>query len=197
MTIRSRSICALLPLLALSCADGNGPLYVDVEYNLTCPSSGGADCGSLAETCLGDFGNRTIVGAFGEVACTGDPIIATCEAVERADGSTSITLEADLGGKFAFELRGATIESGGSSIQGVACNVAITEDEVRYNIGACGAAPPSMEQPCQLSNISVEGRDIAFDLQCDSILSSTTNWAFDVGGVGGSATVRFENCTGL
>lgn len=195
---KSRLTCLLLAGLLVSCAESGGPVQVDAPWNLTCPSGGAADCGSLAETCLGDIGQRAIVGAHREVACTGDPIIAICEAVDRSDGTRSITLEANLGGDFAFELRGATIDPGDGSIEATACNVTITENQVPYDIGSCGQELPSIEQPCQLSEISTEGNEVVFDLHCDSLLSSTTSQAFDVGAVGGGATtIRFSNCVGF
>jgi hypothetical protein len=195
----TRLMCAALPLLAVSCADSGGPVSVDAQWNLICPSGGAVGCGALAEeTCLGSVGQRAIVGEYRQTACTGDPIIAICEAVERSDGTSTVTLEADVGGVFAFELRGATIDLGDGSVQQSACNVTIIEDGLPYDIGGCGSEPPSIEQPCQLSNISVEGDEISFGLECDSLLSSTTDLAFDVGAVGGGpTTIRFGNCTGF
>jgi hypothetical protein len=193
----SRLMCVLLPVLALSCAESGGPVLVDAEWNLTCPSAGGAGCTTPAETCLGVVGQRAIVGEHRQPACTGDPIIAICEAVQRADGSRIVSLEANIGGKFAFELRGATIDVSGG-VEQTACNVTVIEDQVPYDIGACGTDPPSMEQPCQLSEVSVEGTDVVFGVECDSLLSSTTGQAFDVGAVGGGpTTIRFANCLGF
>ena len=78
------------------------------------------------------------------------------------------------------------------------CNVKIIEDQLPYDIGPCGTEPPSVEQPCQLSNITVDGGDITFDLRCESLLSSTTGLGFDVGATGGGATtIHFGNCTVL
>lgn len=109
-----------------------------------------------------------------------------------------VTLEADVGGNFAFELRGATVDTGNGTVEPSACNVTIIEDGLPYDIGACGMDPPSIEQPCQLSNVAVEGNEISFDLQCDSLISSTTGFAFDVSAVGGGpATIRFTNCIGF
>lgn len=194
-----RFVCAALPLLALSCADSGGPVTVNAQWNLTCPSGGAAGCGALAEqTCLGRVGQREIVGEYRQIACTGDPIIASCYAVERSDGARVLTLEADVGGDFAFELRGASIDVGDGSLPSPACNVTIIEDGLPYDIGTCGTDPPTVAQPCQLSNISIEGNELSFGLKCDSLLSSTTDLAFDVGAVGGGpTTIRFGNCTGL
>jgi len=194
----TRVLCSALALFALSCADG-GPVTVDAQWNLTCPSGGAAGCGALAEeTCLGNVGQRAIVGEFRQTACTGDPIIAVCEAVQRSDGARVVTLEADVGGEFGFQLRGAKIDAGDGSLPPPACNVEITEDGLAYDIGTCGTEPPSVAQPCQLSNVSVGADEISFDLECDSLLSSTTQLGFDVGAVGGGpTTLRFSNCTGL
>jgi hypothetical protein len=193
----SRVLCALLPLLALSCADSGGPVAVDARWNLSCPSSG-VGCGSWAqETCIGNGGQREIVGEHGQAVCDGDQVIAHCVAVEQSDGTTKLTLEANIGDKFAFELRGATVDSGGS-VEQTACNVTIIEDEVPYDVGACGQEPPSVDQPCQLSNISVEGSEVIFDLECDSLLSSVTDLGLDVGALGGGPTpIRFANCSGF
>lgn len=193
----SRFLCALLPLLVLSCADSGGPVAVDAQWNLSCPSSG-VGCGSWAqETCIGNGGQREIVGEHGQAACDGDQIIARCVAVDQSDGTRKLTLEANIGDKFAFELRGATVDSGGS-VEQTACNVTIIEDEVPYDVGACGQEPPSVDQPCQLSNISVEGSEVIFGLECDSLLSSVTDLGLDVGALGGGPTpIRFANCSGF
>jgi hypothetical protein len=194
----SRLMCVLVSVLALSCADSGGPVLVDAQWNLTCPADTGVGCGALApQTCLGTVGQRAIVGEHRQPACTGDPIVAVCEAVQRADGTSIVTLEANIANTFAFELRGATIDADGV-VERTACNVAIIEDQVSYDIGACGVDPPSMEQPCQLSDVSTEGNDLVFGLECRSLISSTTGAGFDVGAVGGvPTTIRFANCVGF
>ena len=42
-------------------------------------------------------------------------------------------------------------------------DVTITEDGAVYDLGGCGTEEPSMEQPCQLSNVSAEGGEVVFD----------------------------------
>lgn len=197
---RMRCVWPLLSVLALSCADDSGPVVVDARWNLTCPSQSQAGCGAPApDTCLNDgdgVHERAIVGEHGETSCTGDPIIATCEAIERSSG-TNYRLEADVGGEFAFELV-ALVGSDNTPVEQSPCNVTIVEDGLPYDIGACGTADPSPEQPCQLSNITVGDSDVTLDLQCEALLSSTTGLGFDVGATGGGpATIRFANCTGL
>jgi hypothetical protein len=194
----SRWTCVLLPVLVLSCAESGGPVLVDAEWNLTCPADTEVGCGALApKSCLGTVGQRAIVGEHREPTCTGDPIIAICEAVQRADGTRIVTLEANVGDEFAFELRGATVDTDGG-VEQTGCNVTIIEDGLRYDIGACGTEPPSMLQPCQLSDVSVEGSDVVFGLECDSLVSSGSAQAFDVGAVGGGpTTIRLSNCVGF
>lgn len=199
----TRSLWPVLSLLVISCADGSGPVAVDARWNLTCPSGGSVGCGAPApETCLDDgagVNERAIVGEHGQTTCTGDPLIASCEAIDRSSG-TSIRLEASVGNPFpdfAFALDAVVGLDDGSVRQGT-CNVTIVEDQLPYDIGACGTDAPSIEQPCQLSNISVDGNQLVFDLQCQDLLSSTTGLGFDVGAVGGGpTTIRFANCLGF
>jgi hypothetical protein len=190
----SRLACLLLLVLALSCADSGGPVVADAEWSLSCPSSGGADCGSWAvDSCIGAGNQRAIVGEHGQPECD-DRIIAICEAVERSDGTRNVRLEANVGNRFAFELRGATVDDGSGLVEQTACNVTIIEDEVPYDVGACGKEPPTMEQPCQLSNFSTEGNQVVFDLKCESLFSSVTSLALDVQS---PTPIRFANCTGF
>lgn len=191
---------SLVVMLVVSCADDGGPTTVDARWNLTCPSGGEVGCGAPApDTCLDDgegASERAIVGEHGQMACTGSPIIAICEAVERSSG-TSFRLEANVDDQFAFELE-AVFDTSDGSVQPATCNVTIVEDELPYDIGGCGTEPPSLGQPCQLSNVSVRGSEVSFDLQCESMLSSTTGFGFDVGATGGGpTTIRFSNCAGF
>jgi len=192
-------LAVLLPLLGVGCADA-GPVATGVLYNLTCPAPP-AGCGSLAAgTCLGTGGLREILAINGEVSCDGEtPVIAICEGTRRSDGGLLLTLVASVGDRFAFELRGATVDSDGSMVSG-ACELTIIEDQLSYggNVGACGAEPPSMDQPCQISNVVLGGADISFDVECEALLSNVTEKAFDVGGPNGEpATIRFARCTGF
>ena len=171
----SRFVCLFVSILGLSCAEEGGPVLVDAQWNLTCPADSEVDCGTLAtETCLGSVGQRAILGVHGELACTGDAILAVCESVNRSDGTRNISLEANVDRgdrsfpKFAFEL-GAREE------------------------------PPSMAQPCQLSNISTGNGEVSFAIECRSLISSVTGTSgFDVSAVGGGPTpIQFANCKGL
>jgi hypothetical protein len=201
--VKTRSLWPVLSVLVMSCADSGGPVAVDARWNLTCPSTGELGCGAPApNTCLDDgvgVNERAIVGEHGQMSCTGEPIIATCEAIDRSTG-TSIRLEVSVGDRFpdfAFELE-AVIGRDGGLVQPSTCNVTIVEDQLPYDIGTCGTDPPSIEQPCQLSNISVDGSAISFDLQCEGLLSSTTGFGFDVGATGGGpTTIQFLNCSGF
>lgn len=190
-----RLMCVPLLVLAVSCAESAAPVLVEARWNLTC-SPAGTGCESLATTCLGDLGRRAIVGEHGQTVCTGDPIIATCEAVERSDGMKDVSIETNVDRndrgvpRYAFDLR-VRVNPDDGSVDG--CNVTIVEDQLPYDVGACGTEPPSMAQPCQLSNISVEGHQVSFDLECDALFSSILGAdgpAFDV-----SARIDFSNCT--
>ncbi len=195
----------LFAVLALSCAQDGGPVLVDAQWNLSCPSGGQVGCASWAqETCIGNGGQRAIVGENGQPEC-GDAIVAICEAVQRADGMRDITIEANVdrnqgsSPRFAFRLE-VKIDSNDDSVD--LCNVTITEGGSSYGaidkLSACGTEEPSIEQPCQLSNVSTEGNEVVFDVECDALVNSTTGLAVDVGAVGGGATtIRFANCRGF
>jgi len=184
----------LVSLLAVSCADSGGPVGVDAQWSLACPDDVG--CTTPAETCLGQGNQRTIVGQNGQGTCTNDPIIASCEAVERSDGTRLVFLEAHVSDRFGFELRGATVDPGDGTREPAACVVTIMEDRHEYGgiemFGACGEDPPSPVQPCQLLNVEISGDELDFDLDCPALLSPTTQVGFDV-----SATIHFSNCTGF
>lgn len=192
-------MAVMLPLLGVSCAD-DGPVATDVFYNLTCPASP-ATCSPPQSTCLGNGGLREILGVNGEVSSCDEetPVIAICEATRRPDGGLILTLLASVGDRFGFELRGATLDPDGSTVSG-ACELTIIEDQLPYggSLGTCGAEQPSMNQPCQISNVVLGGADISFDVECRTLLSSTTGNSFDVGGPGGvPASIRFARCTGF
>ncbi len=193
-----RLIVMMLPLLGVSCA-GEGPVATDASYDLTCPDPP-ASCSLPQSNCLGNGGLREILGVNGEVSCDGEtPLIAICE-LQRFEGGQLLTLVASVGDEFAFELRGVAVESDGS-VSGAACAVTIIEDQVSYGgrLGACGDAQPSMEQPCQISNVvlgDADGADISFDVACQGLLSDTTGNSYNVGGrEGGPARIRFARCT--
>lgn len=157
----------------------------------------------MPETCLGSGGSRDIIGLNGEVSCEENtPIIAICEATQTSDDRLILNLVASVGDLFAFELRGAAIERDGTLTES-SCEVTIIEDELAYggDLGGCGAEEPSMEQPCQITNVVVSddaGADLAFDIECQELISGTTGNAFDVGGLGGGpSTIRFARCSGL
>lgn len=196
-----RLTVAIVALVAVSCSDG-GPTETDTSYNLTCPAAP-TECGSLAaSTCLGSGGVRNIVGVNGGPSCDDEPpVVAICEATERADGDLILTLVASVGDGFGFSLRGATIDPEGSMVMG-SCEITIVEDQASYggNAGRCGSEPPSMEQPCRISNVTLGGADadLSFDVECENLVDGVSNRAFDVGGTnGGAATVRFLRCDGL
>jgi hypothetical protein len=205
----SHFACFLVSLLVLSCADNDTTATVDAEWNLTCPDDREVGCGSLASgTCLSEDdegvvgpGWRSIVGRSGDTACTGDKLIASCQAVERPSGVTEIHIEANIGDAFAFELAGAAVDSGDGSMTESTCRLRILEDGAEYGglvTGGCGTEAPSMEQPCQLSNIETGGGVVTFGLECASLISATSANGFDLGALGGGpTTMRFSNCAGF
>ena len=190
-----------LGLVVASCATGDNNVAVDAFWNLTCPEDDAVQCASFAEnTCLGDFGQRSVVGARGETACDDLPIAVSCQAIERPNGERTIFLEASAGSDFAFELRGATVNSGDGTVEPTGCTVTIVEGGLPYDLGDCGSELPSTAQPCQLSNVVSENGEVSFDLECRSLMSSATGTlvGFDVVDAGGGpTTISFSNCSGF
>ena len=185
-------------LAVASCAGSEGSVAVDSSWNLTCPIDSAVGCGALADTCLGSAGERTVIGARGDIACDDQPIAVGCQAIDRPNGVRTIFLEASVGADFALELDGATVDEGNGSVESEGCTVTIVEDGLPYDIGDCGPEPPSMVQPCQVSNVVSDDGTISFDLLCRSLMSSVTGDGFDVGAVGGGpTTISFSNCQGL
>ena len=190
----SRLLCIIIAPLVVSCAQDEGPAAVVADWNLSCPDPDVVGCGSLAtETCLGQGGRRTIAGADGDSSCDGEgSLVVACDALKWSDGRTSIALEATVE-DFAFELDAIL---NGESLDDH-CNVTIVEDGLDYGFGSCGTEELSMEQPCRLSNVSADGGEVAFELECAPVVSSV-GVGFDLGAVGGGpTTIRFTNCDGL
>ncbi len=189
----------IVGLFVVSCATGEGPVAVDASWNLTCPVDSAVECGARASTCLGNSGQRTVVGANGDISCDEQiPIIVDCGAIDRPNGERTIFLETAVGSGFAFELRGATVDDGNGGVQAEGCTVTIVEDGLPYDVGDCGPEPPSMAQPCQITNVISENGEVGFDLECRSLISSVTGNGFNVGAVGGGpTTISFSNCRGL
>lgn len=196
-----RWMLALLPVLLLSCAEsGSGAVTANAQWNLTCPSGGAVGCpGAPAETCLGVGGQRAIVGTHGERACNGDPIVAFCEAVQDVDGTRIVTLEAKVGDEFAFELHAEISETGEGPV--AECDVIIIEDQTSYGgmvTGRCGREDISMDQPCKLTDVVVQGGNVSLGLECRPLINPTTALAYDVSAVGGApTTISFANCVGF
>jgi len=190
------------PWFSASCADEGGPVATDTAYLLSCPSETSVPCGAIDQgTCLrpegGPAGARELFGLNGETSCErDDPVLAICEAQETEAGDLLITLEAAVGSQFAFELRGAVVDRDGTNVEGT-CQITIVEDSASYggSLGACGSEPPSLEQPCQISNVVVDdaaGIDLSFDFECEGLISPTSTQGFDVDG-----SARFARCQGL
>lgn len=188
----------LLSALVAACST-DGAAATDTTYTLTCPAAP-TSCGALAEsTCLrpegAPQGERELFLIDDEIACDGDQAVVICEASQTSDGRRNLNLEALVGSSFAFEVS-VVVGGDNSMIEGL-CDVTVVEDGLAYGgtLGTCGFEPPSLEQPCQVSNLvigNIDGADISFDVSCERLLSPTTESGFDV-----DATVRFARCDGF
>lgn len=181
------------------CSGDGGPAATDTQYTLTCPAAP-TGCGSISEdTCLqpdgGAVGQREIFASNGELSCDDESVaIVICRGSESADGRLTLELEAVVGA-FGFTTR-VVASSDGASVDG-RCQVTVIEEDLSYGgpLGACGIDPPSMEQPCQISNFTVDDEssiNVSFDVECEALMSDVTTNGFDV-----QASIRFARCTGL
>ncbi|MEM7137519.1 MAG: hypothetical protein AAF500_13110 [Myxococcota bacterium] len=196
---RTKFVWVLIGSVSLLGCDDGGPAATNTSYTLTCPAAPTA-CGPLSDTtCLrpdgGPAGERVIFATNGELSCDGEtPAIVVCRATATTEDRQILDFEAVVG-DFGIETTIiVTVE--GATIQGT-CEVTLLEDGVSYggSLGTCGVEEPSMEQPCQISNLTVgdaDGAEIGFDLACRSLISDLTESGFDV-----DATVEFARCDGI
>ena len=196
-----RCLWVSIAALVASCATNDGTVSVDAEYNLTCPAGTAVECGALGDTCLGQVGRRSIVGADGDESCSAAPIDVTCRAVRSGERTllelgTWVVENGALGEIYGFELD--AIVNGDSWER---CNVTIIEDGAAFEFGGCVVAPEptTVERPCQLSNLSTTGGEVVFDLECrPNPILNVGVLGFNVGAVGGGpTTISFSNCTGF
>jgi hypothetical protein len=199
-------------VLVASCASGDGTVSVDAEYNLRCPAGTGVECGALGDTCLGPFGQRTLIGADGDESCscpegdescTSAPLDVTCRAIRSGERilielGASVVENGALGEIYGLEL---DVILDADSME--RCNVTIIEDGAAFEFGGCVFAPEptTVERPCQLSNFTTGAREVAFDLECrPNPILNIAAFGFNVGAVdsaSGPATISFSNCSGL
>lgn len=132
---------ALIGVVAVGCSE-SGPtgVYADIQWQVRCQVMG--MCTPSA--------SRSILG-FDQ-----DPSFqrVSCNVVETASSRilSFNTRSSDGGVPFGLVMTNATFPSSGGS-PAAGCQISVTEGSNTY-VGACGGSPPSMTQPCQVTNVT-------------------------------------------
>jgi hypothetical protein len=154
MTSTSQLVFLALPTilgatLGTGCYDGPSPSAA-VAWKVRCPSC--------------SFDARVIDGANGSggsrVDCTIDP---------AGNGQVSLYLLASQPGAYGIEVRGAVVSRSGGTIEPGTCDFHLQED-ASYE-AECGSQPPSADQPCQFTDLAIDGDKVAGKFLCNEIIS--------------------------
>jgi len=180
--------------------DAGGPsLFADIQYGIDCTETGGC----VAQP------DRDICGIHLGEACAeveGETVIS-CTVTQTGD-VRSLTFSASQGLGYAISIREAEIPVAGGSAEGAACAARVIDGPNTFQ-GACGSAPPSESQPCQISDVrwyddagnpTVEGRIFCQNLPNQA--NPAVQLALHAKGSDSMATMtpgsfRLANCDGL
>ena len=116
---------------------GPNPTYVIADWQVGCDSVMGACEMPPARSLTGQSTPDAGLTVSCSVVQRDDTRTVTIEGSERADE------------RYGIEVSGARLPRGGGFATGATCRVVVTEGANRF-VGACGAAEPSAEQPCQV-----------------------------------------------
>lgn len=199
----------LAPFLIVGCQDGNGPLAIDVAYQLTCAGTPNTACTPA-----------TIAGAnWDYVADDGAEVVddngnslgtaqIRCSATSVADNVLQLALRTELGEDY-LELNGFRIARDTGAFVGGACRVSVGDSGTLYGgstHGACSAATPTITTPCQVVTSSIDrdakdGPSIDIRLLCNTLPNSQEPSrqvsVRDSQSTGTPAIIRVQNCSGL
>ena len=199
-----RLVTALFAMLALAaCGDDPAPLFADAVWQVQCRCYG--MCSAIP--------TRDVQHLDGE-----DGHNVACEVFERS-GRRVLTASVSRGSEFELEIRDAEFMGMGGPVSG-GCQVTVVEGGNEFR-GACSANPPTVAQPCRISNLVINtdmdgNQQIEGDLLCFHLRSTADDTIrreialpnLQVAGSGmGEACMptdeseamhfRFVNCTGL
>ena len=186
---------SVISLFAFGCGGSGDPVSADVSYRLECPATAsGMQCPSGIED---DYAINQFDGAGG--------VEATCSAASVGN-TIDLTLEAIAGGtnsQSGITINNLRVDPQTNAVVGASCKILVLESGAHFgdsDNGVCGADPPSPTQPCQVTNVSINGDSVQLSVACDELASgSQAPEIRDVRGVGSAATatLSFENCDGL
>lgn len=139
-------------LFGAACTDSHGthadagpnperPLFADAQWAIRCEATPGCTGSTDVDVC----------GFDGGPSCDAEsvPVDMSCSVTE--DGPTrTFTFQIRQSGP-SLTIEGAEVAIGGGDVTGD-CVVTVTDAEGTYR-GACGSAPPSAAQPCQILGV--------------------------------------------
>lgn len=138
------TISAVVLLGLAGCGDPNaGALYADIMYATRCDMVVGACMGATDHDICGFNRSDPCASERSEASIS-------CTAIET-DTTRSLTFSAQQEGS-SISVRGLTVPKSGGAATGGGCNVTVRAGPNSFS-GRCGGAPPSAEQPCQITDV--------------------------------------------
>ena len=123
--------------------DAGPPLFADAVWQVQCRCYG---------ACSG-MPSRDVQHLDGEAHEGGGIIAVNCSLGDRGGGKVLTASVVNSEG-YGLEIRDVEFPIGGGPISGPGCTVSVTEGGQEYR-GQCGANPPSVVQPCRISNLTL------------------------------------------
>lgn len=137
---------AFASFLALAgCGDDPSPLFADAVWQVQCRCYG--MCSAIPTRDVQNLDGEAPMGGGGRFA-------VNCSVNDRA-GRKVLTASVDNADGYGFEIRDAEFPMAtGGVVSGAGCTVTVDESGNQYR-GPCGANPPTVDQPCRISNLVV------------------------------------------
>lgn len=134
-----RLVSAIFIVFALTaCGDDPAPLFADAVWQVQCRCYG--MCSAIP--------THDVKHLDGE-----DGNVISCSIYQRS-GKNVLTANVRKGNEYQLEIRDAEFMASGGPVSGAGCTVTVVENGNTFS-GRCGAAAPSVEQPCRISGLTL------------------------------------------
>lgn len=98
----------------------------------------------------------------------------SCSATPAENGNRLLTFAAYQDNKNGIELVGALFHPEGSgTVTGNGCSVKVRDDENDFR-GGCRSSAPTTEDPCQVTNLKIEGSTVSGAILCAGLPGENT-----------------------
>lgn len=170
-------------LCAVGCSDDPGAVQADVRYRVRC------DTGCQSH-------NVAVLAIDGE-----DGARVSCSATSAQDGNRLLTFAAYQDNANGIELVGALFSPEGSgTVIGNSCSVKVRDDENDFR-GGCRSSEPTPEDPCQVTNLKIDGSRVSGAILCTDLAGeNTVGQLLNIASLEDENTpfvFSFANCRGL